>query len=89
VPAHLTEKIFEQYVSCSNGSDRSGGGLGLAICKAIVTAHQGTIWATPSEKGGRFSFVLPLDQQANVAEEGAADLRLERQVVGVAAEEGI
>jgi len=89
VPAHLTEKIFEQYVSCSNGSDRSGGGLGLAICKAIVTAHQGTIWATPSEKGGRFSFVLPLDQQAHVAEEGADDLRLERQVVGVAAEEGI
>jgi K+-sensing histidine kinase KdpD len=80
VPAHLTEKIFEQYVSCSGGSDRSGGGLGLAICKAIITAHGGTIWATPSDKGGRFSFVLPLEQQLGITDEASVDLRLGRQV---------
>jgi signal transduction histidine kinase len=79
VPAHMTEKIFEQYVSCSGGSDRSGGGLGLAICKAIITAHGGTVWATPSEKGGRFSFVLPLEQQTEVTDEGPIDLRLGSQ----------
>jgi signal transduction histidine kinase len=75
VPAHMTEKIFEQYVSCSGGSDRSGGGLGLAICKAIITAHGGTVWATPSENGGRFSFVLPLDQPIEITDEGSIDLR--------------
>jgi two-component system sensor histidine kinase KdpD len=75
----MTEKIFEQYVSCSGGSDRSGGGLGLAICKAIITAHGGTVWATPSEKGGRFSFVLPLEQQTEVTDEGPIDLRLGSQ----------
>jgi two-component system sensor histidine kinase BaeS len=79
VPAHLTEKIFEQYVSCSGGSDRSGGGLGLAICKSIITAHGGTIWATPSEKGGRFSFVLPLDQQIEITDEESIDLGLGSQ----------
>ena len=60
VPASLVEKVFEQYASYSGSLDRSGGGLGLAICKLIVTAHHGAIWATPSEDGGRFSFVLPL-----------------------------
>jgi signal transduction histidine kinase len=69
VPTHLTEKIFEQYVSSSSSSDRSGGGLGLAICKAIITAHQGKIWATPSEKGGQFSFVLPLGRQSSMTDE--------------------
>jgi signal transduction histidine kinase len=61
VPSQLEEKIFEQYASYSGARDRSGGGLGLAICKAIVTSHLGIIWATPSQDGGRFSFVLPLD----------------------------
>ncbi|HSU33636.1 MAG TPA: ATP-binding protein [Bryobacteraceae bacterium] len=60
VPEDLAEKIFEQYASYSGSLDRSGGGLGLAICKLIITAHHGAIWATPSKDGGRFSFVLPL-----------------------------
>jgi signal transduction histidine kinase len=60
VPENLAQKIFEQYASYSGSLDRSGGGLGLAICKLIITAHQGVIWATPSKDGGRFSFVLPL-----------------------------
>ncbi len=59
VPAHLAEKIFEQYASYCGTGDRSGGGLGLAICRAIVMAHGGAIWATPHRDGGCFSFVLP------------------------------
>jgi signal transduction histidine kinase len=61
VPATLAEKIFEQYASYSGSGDRSGGGLGLAICRAIVSSHKGKIWATPSQEGGRFSLVLPLE----------------------------
>jgi two-component system, OmpR family, sensor histidine kinase BaeS len=60
VPEDLAERIFEQYASYSGSLDRSGGGLGLAICKLIITAHHGVIWATPSKDGGLFSFVLPL-----------------------------
>lgn len=60
VPTHLAEKVFEQYTSYGGTGDRSGGGLGLAICRAIVVAHGGTIWTTPSREGGRFSFILPV-----------------------------
>lgn len=59
VPQHLVDKVFEQYASYAGAMDRSGGGLGLAICKLIVAAHHGLIWAVPDEHGGRFSFVLP------------------------------
>ena len=55
---HL-DRIFEEYTSYSGGQDRSGGGLGLAICKMIVNRHQGDIWAEGSENGTTFSFVLP------------------------------
>jgi signal transduction histidine kinase len=59
VPPENSEKIFEEYTSYAGGADRSGGGLGLAICKSILRAHQGSIWAHNSSGGAVFSFVLP------------------------------
>jgi two-component system NarL family sensor kinase len=39
-----------------------GAGLGLYICKIIVEAHGGQIWARNRLKGGSvFSFSLPLE----------------------------
>jgi signal transduction histidine kinase len=55
---HLSE-IFEEYTSCAGPRDRSGGGLGLAICKMIVSQHHGRIWAENRDSGPVFSFVLP------------------------------
>ncbi len=78
VPPHLKERIFEQYASYSDANDRSGGGLGLAICKAIITSHLGAIWATPIQGGGRFSFVLPLEPpEMAYHREGLTEMRLE------------
>jgi PAS domain S-box-containing protein len=40
-----------------------GSGLGLCICKAIVEAHSGKIWAESElGKGATFSFTLPISQ---------------------------
>lgn len=63
VPFENLEKIFEEYTSYSGGQDRSGGGLGLAICKFILNSHQGQVWAESGERGSTFAFVLPFDQQ--------------------------
>jgi signal transduction histidine kinase len=38
---------------------RSGAGLGLTICRAIVEAHGGRIWLPESDRGTRVRFSLP------------------------------
>jgi signal transduction histidine kinase len=60
IAAEHLPHIFEEYTSYGGGHDRSGGGLGLAICKMIVTQHDGRIWVNNSESGPVFSFVLPI-----------------------------
>lgn len=61
IPAAHLNKIFEEYTSCDGGGDRSGGGLGLAICRMIVTQHNGRVWAETNADGAMFSFVLPFE----------------------------
>jgi signal transduction histidine kinase len=53
------EEIFEEYTTFSCNGDRSGGGLGLAICRMILTQHHGRVWAGNREGGPVFSVVLP------------------------------
>lgn len=55
------EAIFDRFVQ-AGPSPRAGGGvgLGLAICREIVTAHGGRIWVADREGGGSaFRFLLP------------------------------
>jgi signal transduction histidine kinase len=59
VPAERMSNIFEEYTSYSGSDDRSGGGLGLAICRLIMNRHQGHIWVESRSTGASFSFVLP------------------------------
>ena len=60
IPAAHAGKIFEEYTSYSGGQDRSGGGLGLAICRMILQQHRGRVWAESHAAGAVFSFVLPV-----------------------------
>lgn len=55
------ETIFEKFTRGEKESTKPGVGLGLAICRAIVEAHKGRIWAENVPSGGaRFTFTLPL-----------------------------
>ncbi|MBZ0158228.1 MAG: sensor histidine kinase KdpD [Alphaproteobacteria bacterium] len=60
IPPGEEERIFEKFV---RGSATGGGiGLGLAICRAIINAHGGRIWAENRPGGGAvFRFALPIE----------------------------
>jgi two-component system sensor histidine kinase KdpD len=54
-------KVFAKFHQARPEGAQSGFGLGLAICKAIVEAHGGTIVAHNAPGGGaEFRFTLPL-----------------------------
>lgn len=56
-------RIFEKFQRAPQGANgpSTGAGLGLAICRAIVEAHGGRIWAGNRDGGGAaFRFTLPL-----------------------------
>ena len=53
--------LFEKFQRGRPESAVVGAGLGLAICRAIVSAHGGEITAGPGTRGGaRFEFTLPV-----------------------------
>lgn len=60
IPAGEERRIFEKFYRTAPKRTR-GVGLGLAICRGIVEAHGGRIWAENRPEGGAsFRFILPL-----------------------------
>ena len=59
IPEKILPKLFSKF-SVSNST--TGTGLGLFICKNIIEAHDGRIWAenNSDENGATFSFTLPI-----------------------------
>jgi len=65
VPQGDEQRVFEKFYRGS--PKREGGlGLGLTICRGIVEAHGGRIWAENRPSGGAmFRFTLPMDDNKN------------------------
>jgi two-component system sensor histidine kinase KdpD len=56
------QRVFDKFYRGGAGGGRGHVGLGLAICKGMVEAHDGRIWAENRPEGGAvFRFTLPLD----------------------------
>jgi signal transduction histidine kinase len=59
IPHDQQTKIFEKFYRCSTGE--GGTGLGLTIARAIVEAHNGSIWCESApQEGTIFHIDLPL-----------------------------
>lgn len=60
IPENEEKAIFSKFMRGTR--TRSGAGIGLSICRAIVEAHGGLIWAENREGGGAtFKFLLPIE----------------------------
>jgi two-component system sensor histidine kinase KdpD len=63
IPKGQEQQLFEKFYRVQGERAQSGVGLGLAICRAIIEAHDGYIEAKNRSSGGAvFSFVLPLER---------------------------
>jgi two-component system, LuxR family, sensor kinase FixL len=59
IPAADLERIFEPFVT----SKEHGMGLGLSVCRTIVAAHGGRLWAESVDgRGATLRFALPLSE---------------------------
>jgi len=72
LPPGAEEQVFEKFYR--GGHTQRGFGLGLPICKAIITAHGGRIWAeNRSPRGATFRFTLPMGDAPLPAAESASE----------------
>ena len=53
------EKVFQKFYRANHNA--KGFGMGLAIVRAIIEAHNGKIWIEDGKTGSRFIFGLPLE----------------------------
>jgi signal transduction histidine kinase len=63
IDSEILPRLFTKFAT---KSQTGGTGLGLFICKGIIEAHGGRIWAhnNPGGRGGAvFAFSLPLSEQ--------------------------
>ncbi|MEG1725526.1 MAG: ATP-binding protein [Anaerovoracaceae bacterium] len=64
IDASVKTTLFDSFITSDYGivDGKRGIGLGLSICKAIVEAHGGTIFAEDNvPHGAKFTFTLPLE----------------------------
>jgi two-component system sensor histidine kinase KdpD len=64
LPPGEEQRIFDKFYRAPTVGSTTGVGLGLTICRAIIEAHGGRIWAENRPGGGAaFRFTLPVEGQ--------------------------
>jgi C4-dicarboxylate-specific signal transduction histidine kinase len=60
IPQEKMERVFEPFFT----TKAEGMGLGLSVCRTIINAHRGKIWATNNlDCGATFHFELPVSER--------------------------
>lgn len=62
VPPDRLGQVFDSFFTTKD----TGLGMGLSICRSLIEAHQGRIWAENIAQGARFAFSLPTSDQAAI-----------------------
>ncbi len=74
LPPGQEERIFEKFYQVAPGSAR-GAGLGLTICRSIIEAHDGRMWAANRPEGGAvFAFTIPLLEGAPILDKNLPEI---------------
>ena len=64
IAEEIRGKLFQSFVS----TKKTGMGMGLSICRTIVSSHNGCLWTEPNPTGGTiFRLILPTPASHDVA----------------------
>ena len=78
IAAEHLPRLFSKFsrIDDDNGRQIGGHGLGLAICRGIVEAHGGRIWAESDGvgRGARFTFTIPAAAESGASTTSAPTL---------------
>jgi PAS domain S-box-containing protein len=62
IDPEYVERVFDAFVT----TKQNGVGMGLSICRSIIDAHGGRLWAVTNEsRGAVFQFILPNVKQSS------------------------
>ncbi|MBN9389977.1 MAG: DUF4118 domain-containing protein [Chloroflexi bacterium] len=93
IPPAEFERIFDKFYriqpkALPKAAKPMGTGMGLAISKGIIEAHEGVIWAQNRLYGGNvFTFALPVTPLDAIPEDGVPELELEENSTESTSEE--